>query len=329
MTHHPEHEPRGAGRAHTAAARALGEPATPGTTPDGLAARAKAAYAWLKSTRPLRAAARFGAAGGGVLTGGIAYTALFSVFAGLTLGWTIAMAVLGGNAELRDSLVRAIGRTLPGLIGSGKDSLLSTEDLVLSPGLSLAGATSVVVLVLTATLAMSALRKAVRAMFDAPTFGVNALVAKGREVAGAVGMAVVVLLSAVLTTATGAFASWVFEAIGWDTGTGVVLAILGRAVAFVVDALTFVLLVVVLSDQHPPRRDLLLGAAIAAAGIGVVRFLGASVVAGAADQNPLFTSFAVIVTLLVWINLIARIVLLAAAWTADPPQQTAEDAPGE
>jgi membrane protein len=30
-------------------------------------------------------------------------------------------------------------------------------------------------------------------------------------------------------------------------------------------------------------------------------------------------SFAVIVTLLVWINLIARIVLLAAAWTADPP----------
>jgi membrane protein len=30
-------------------------------------------------------------------------------------------------------------------------------------------------------------------------------------------------------------------------------------------------------------------------------------------------SFAAVVTLLVWINLIARIVLLAAAWTADPP----------
>ena len=37
------------------------------------------------------------------------------------------------------------------------------------------------------------------------------------------------------------------------------------------------------------------------------------------SKNPLFTSVAVLVTLLVWVNLIARIVLLAAAWTADPP----------
>jgi membrane protein len=51
----------------------------------------------------------------------------------------------------------------------------------------------------------------------------------------------------------------------------------------------------------------------------VVRVLGTSVVAGSASSNPILTSFAVIVTLLVWMNLIARIVLLAAAWTADPP----------
>ena len=50
-----------------------------------------------------------------------------------------------------------------------------------------------------------------------------------------------------------------------------------------------------------------------------MRILGTSVVAGSVDRNPLFASVAVIVTLLVWVNLIARIVLLAAAWTADPP----------
>jgi membrane protein len=42
----------------------------------------------------------------------------------------------------------------------------------------------------------------------------------------------------------------------------------------------------------------------------------------------LLASFGVLVTLLVWINLIARIVLLAAAWTADPPleEPAGEDA---
>ncbi|WP_372592673.1 YihY/virulence factor BrkB family protein [Actinotalea sp.] len=322
MSDRTDHEPRGAGSAHLAASRALGQ--EPQAPPRSLVARAKAALTWAKGTRPLRANARFGAAGGGVLTGGIAYSALFSLFAGLTLGWTVAMAVLGGNEGLRDSLVRTLSRALPGLIETGTtDGLISPDDLVLTSGLSVAGAVSVVVLVVTAISAMAALRTAVRAMFDAPTVGVNALVAKGRELAGAVGMAVVVLISAVLTTTTGAAASWVLEAVGLDAGTGLALTVLGRAVAFLVDGLTFVLVVVVLAGQHPRRRALLGGAVIAATGIGVVRFLGASVVAGSAERNPLLASFAVIVTLLIWINLIARIVLLAAAWAADPPLETA------
>ena len=45
--------------------------------------------AWWRVTRPARALARFGSAGGGLLTGGIAYATLFSLFAALTLGWTV------------------------------------------------------------------------------------------------------------------------------------------------------------------------------------------------------------------------------------------------
>ena len=51
---------------------------------------------------------------------------------------------------------------------------------------------------------------------------------------------------------------------------------------------------------------------------------GTEVVAGSARTNAVLASFAVIVTLLIWINLIARIVLLAAAWTADPPAAEAD-----
>ena len=174
-------------------------------------------------------------------------------------------------------------------------------------------------LLLSAIAAMTALRRAVRAMFAAELGG-NPMLGKARDLGGFVGLVFAVLLSAVLTT--GRRARWrrgCSTPSGWDGLTTVVLRALGILVAFVVDAAIFVLVVKVLADEHPPRRDLLAGAVIAASGLAVVRLLGTTVVAGSVSRNPLFTSVAVLVTLLVWVNLIARIVLLAAAWTADPP----------
>lgn len=315
----PTHPPVGAGRAHLAAAEASHEPS--GLEPGrGLVARAKALVDRVRRTRPMRANARFGRAGGGVLTGGIAYAALFSVFAGLTLGWTVFMAVLGGNADLRSAVLDAIDASLPGLVETGDGTgVLDPASLRLTAGLSVAGAISVVVLVVSATSAMAALRTGVRAMFGEPPTAGNAVLAQVRALAGFVGVAVAVLLSAVLTTGATSAADWVLGLVGWGAGAGWTVRLVGLAVSFVVDAGIFVLVLRVLADQAPPWRDLLGGAAVAALGIGVVRFLGTSVVAGAASRNPLLASFAVMVTLLIWVNLIARIVLLAAAWVADPP----------
>lgn len=313
--------PVGAGSAHLAAVSRLA-PVDPDNEPSrrvSMVAWAKAALAWWQRTRAARANARFGAAGGGVLTGGIAYSALFSVFAGLTIGFTVFMAVLGGNAALRQDVLNTLATSLPGLVDTGDgDGLLKPEDLVVSAGLNVAGVIAVVVLVLSATAAMAALRTAVRAMFGANTAGGNAVHGKLRELAGFAGMASAVLVSAVLSIAVTTAASWLLALVGLGDAAGAVVSILGIAVAFVVDAGIFALVVVVLAGQHPPRRDLLGGAAISAVGIGAVRLLGTSVVAGSVGNNALLASFAVLVTLLIWINLIARIVLLAAAWTADP-----------
>ena len=57
----------------------------------------------------------------------------------------------------------------------------------------------------------------------------------------------------------------------------------------------------------------------------MLRLLGASVVSGSLRNNAALAPFAVIVVLLAWVNLVARIVLTAAAWTADPPA-AADDA---
>ncbi|UZN04403.1 YihY/virulence factor BrkB family protein [Cellulomonas sp. S1-8] len=314
--------PAGAGAAHVHATAGSPDPlAGPRWAPGfgGLVERAKALLAWWQGTRPARANARFGRAGGGLLTGGIAYTALFSVFAGVTIGYTAFMAVLGGNDELRETVLRTVGEALPGLIDTGDgNGLLEPDDLVLSPGLGVAGAVAFVVLLFSAISATAALRRAVRAMFDAYDGG-NAVVGKLRELGGFVGIAFAVLLSAVLGIAVTTATDWFLGLLGWSDASGTVVRVVGILVVLVVDAAVFVMVVRVLADQSPPGRDLLGGAAIAAVGLGVVRLLGTSVVAGTVSNNPVLASFAVIVVLLLWINLIARIVLLAAAWTADPP----------
>jgi len=317
----------GAGAAHAHAVVAAPDPAGAASKPS-LVARAKALLEWWKHTRPARANARFGARSGGVLTGGIAYAALFSVFAALTIGYTIFMAVLGNNDELRQKVLDSVNASLPGLIDTGDGAgMIDPDSLVLSGSLTVTGIIAVVVLLLSAIAAMAALRTAVRAMFAAEGAGGNAVLGKARELGGFAGMAFAVLLSALVTTGVASAASWVLDALGWGSSTTFVLRGLGILVAFVIDAATFLLIVKVLAGQAPPWRDLRWGAVIAGVGIGVVRILGTSVVAGSVGRNPLFTSVAVIVTLLVWINLIARIVLLAAAWTADPPYVDATQEP--
>jgi membrane protein len=318
----------GSGAAHLTATEAAPDP---GQRRPGLIDRVKAVLAWWQRTRPARANARFGARGGGVLTGGIAYAALFSVFAGLTIGYTVFIAVLGKNEQLRMSVTNAIAQSLPGVIKTSPHSkgLIDPASLHLNASLTVAGVVALVVLVLSAISATAALQTAVRAMFTGETSrpSENVVVGKLRQLAGFAGFAFAILFSAILTTATTSAAQWVLGALHMGGSTRLVLRLVGALVAFVIDAATFVLVVRLLAGQRPPWRDQLWGAVIAGVGIGIVRWLGTSVVAGSAQRNPALASIAVVLTLLVWVNLISRIVLLAAAWTANPPPQAAPPAP--
>ncbi|GEL95685.1 YihY/virulence factor BrkB family protein [Cellulomonas composti] len=332
----PAVPPRGAGAAHAHAAAQAPDPdaAGPGHV-DGarpsLVSRAKALLVWWQQTRPARANARFGARGGGVLTGGIAYATLFSVFAALTFAWTIFMAVLGGNAELRQKVLDAIDEALPGIVDNGSNGgVISPDSLKLTGGLTVAGVVAVVVLMLSALAATGALRTGVRAMFaDEAGGGDNAVVGKLRQLVGLAGFAFAILLSVLLTTGATAAAQWVLRALDRGAAANVTLQVVAVLVAFVLDVGVFLLVVRVLAGESPPRRDLVLGALVAGVGIGVIRYLGTSVVAGSATSNPAFAPFAVILTLLVWVNLIARIMLLAAAWVADPPLDRPDEHPDE
>ncbi|SDC54828.1 membrane protein [Sanguibacter gelidistatuariae] len=282
--------------------------------------RVQAILEWWNGTRPARALTRYSQANGGLLCGGIAYSAIFSLFAGLTIGYTVFMSVLGTNTELRDSLLKSIDSALPGLIQvGGGDGLINPDTLVMSTGFTLASIIAVVVLLVSAISCMGAIRSSVRVMFGLPPGGGNALLAKARELGAFVTVGLTLLVSAglgiVLSSATG----WLLGLLGIEDTSKVLLPLAGAAVSFVIDMGTFALVVVLLAGIRPPRKDLLAGSALAAVAFGVIRFLGTSVVARGAEANPIVASFAAIVTLLIWINLSARIVLTAAAFTANLP----------
>ena len=146
---------------------------------------------------------------------------------------------------------------------------------------------------------------------------------KLRELGGLLTLGGAVVLAAglglALTTATGAAA----DALGWAQAGVVAGRVAGVLVTALLDAAVFVLVVKVLAGLDVPGRALWSAAAIAAVAFGVVRALGAAVVAGSATTNPVFASVAVLATLLVWLNLLGRIILTAVAWLVEGEAPTA------
>jgi membrane protein len=284
----------------------------------------KRVWAWWETTRAGRAVSRFNAANGAVLSGGMAYAALFSLFAALAIGYTTFVRVLGADAGLRDAVLAQVDTWVPGLVDTGDGGVLSPSDLVLSPGLSWTSIVAAVVLLWSATGFMGALRTSVRAMFGETESAGNPLTDRLRQLLGFVLLGVGVLVTAAASVAVAAAVPWLLERVGLSEGAGWAVRAVGLLLAVLLDAAVVAAVIRWVGGVRPPRRDLLLGSL----GVGIVagglRLLGTEVIATTAARNALLASFAVVVTLLILVNLLARVLLLAGAWMS----QFAEVEPG-
>ncbi|MFI9485469.1 YihY/virulence factor BrkB family protein [Promicromonospora sp. NPDC052451] len=279
-------------------------------------------WARWEATRAARALDRFNTANGSVLSGGMAYAALFSLFAALAIGYTVFVRVLGGDAELRDAVLAQVDTWVPGLVDTGDGGVLSPSDLVLSTGLSWTSVVAAVVLLWSATGFMGALRSSVRAMFGETDSAGNPVTERLRQLLGFVLLGAGVLVTAAASVAVSAAVPWLLEALGLDGGA-VSFAVRagGALVTLVLDAAVVAAVVRWVGGARPVRRDLVAGALAVGVVAGALRYLGTEVVAGAASRNALLASFAVVATILILVNLLARVLLMASAWMADPPQK--------
>ncbi|MBD5787042.1 YihY/virulence factor BrkB family protein [Cellulosimicrobium terreum] len=284
--------------------------------------RATTVAEWWKDSRPGRSVYRYFYARGALLSGGIAYSALFSLFAGLTIGYTVFMQVLGGRKEFADAVFAQINEFVPGLIAvDGEPGVVSPDDLLLDSGLSVTSVVAAGVLLFSAVTFMYHLRGAIRTMFGVSDVGQSPVLGRLRGLLGFILLAVSIVVSAAAGIVVTTLGTQVLDALGVSGRGAVLVGAAGLVVSTLLDSVVVALVVVLLAGVDVRRWDLLAGSLSAGIAFGGLRYLGATVIASGASRNALLASFAVIATLLVLVNVVARILLLVCAWMADPPRE--------
>ncbi len=291
--------------------------------PPAIVGTGKRIVEWVMDLRIVRAVQRYSTARGPQLSGGIAYSALFSLAGALTVGLTAFSYFLGGNDELRESLFESIDSALPGVLKMGGEDgsgLLDPNSLIVDNPFNLASFIGLLVLLWSSVGLMTGIRNSLLTMFGISRMPRNPVVAKLLDFSGFLVLGASVLLTSVLAMVGQFFAEAILEFFNFAEGTNSFLLSAGTlAIAFFVDALVVIFLVRVMAGVRPHKRDLLLGAAVAGVGSAVLRYLGTSVVGSVSDNDLFAGAFAAIGTLLVWVNFLTRLMLISACVMANPP----------
>lgn len=260
---------------------------------------------------PVRAYRHYSECRGNQFAASISYFGLFSVFAMLAVAISVFGFVLRGNPDLQQRVFDAIGDSLPGVKSSG---MLSPDNGMNPSGLTLGVIIGSVSLLLTATGWMNALSQGIRAVALRPVAGGNALLGKLYQVVVMIVLGIVVLISAASSFVTG-FAKSALDKIGIDsTLANIGVVVLSLLIALALDTLVAYSLFRFVGRLRVLNRLAWEGALVAGIGFGVIKFFGSALL-GKATSNPLLASGATLVGLLIWFNLLGRVILLAASWT--------------
>jgi membrane protein len=270
--------------------------------------------AWTLTLKPVRAFLLYSEHRGPMLADSVTYRTLFSVFAGVLLGFSIAALVLAGNPVAWQALIDAVDAAIPGLVGSG--GLIDPDDIKAPVGLSIAGILALVGLVGAAIGAIGSLRTALRSLADKLTDDVFFLWVLLRNLVLAIGIGAALAAAAGLTFFAGVGVGAITDLVGLPSSDP--LAVIGTRVVsllivFALDAVVIAVLFRTLSGVQAPARALWVGALLGAVGLTVLQQLSGLFIGGA-TSNPLLASFGALIALLLWFNLSTQVILIAGAY---------------
>lgn len=270
--------------------------------------------AWALQRKPVRAFLLYSEHRGAVLADSVTYRTLFSVFAGVLLGFSIAALWLAGDPAAWQALIDAVNRVIPGLVG--EDGLIKLDDITAPTGLTIAGVIATIGLAGAAIGAIGSLRTAMRAIADEMTDDVLFVWVLLRNLALAVGIGGALVAAAGVTFLGTAGVGILADLLGFaDTNPLVQFGgwFVSLLVVFALDAIAVAVLFRALSGVRARKKTLWSGALLGAAGLTVLQQLSGLFVGGA-TSNPLLASFASLIALLLWLNLSSQVILIATAY---------------
>ena len=262
----------------------------------------------------LRAFGRYQADAGDRQAAAVTFFGFLSFFPILALATSVLSYALGEDAV--STVVDQVNAYAPGLA----DQLQLREILTDNTTAGAAGAIGLLGLLYSGLGWVDALREAVRVVWHHNVRAGNVVVKKAKDVLILAGLGATILLSVAVSAATGAFSSFALEQVGLDTSPAalVVTRVVGIALGLLTSFAIFIFLFWRLPKVQSPFGKVAQGALLAAVLFELLKRVGAFYI-DRTTQNPIYGSFAVIVGLLVWINIVSRMLLICAAWTVTAP----------
>jgi membrane protein len=265
---------------------------------------------------------RYKSSNGNHLAAAITYFSFLALFPLILLGISVAGFVLANNSGLQQELQDLIRDNVPGDLGTQlSESVASIVDnrgtigLIGLAGVAFAGLGWI-----------GNLRVALQVVWSGEPVEEKFLKAKLGDLFVLIGLGLGIVLSVVLTAGGTAAADQLVEWAGLDgvLGMGTLTTVLGIALALAADTLIFAWLFVRLPRQPVRYRTVLRGALFAAVGYELLKVV-ATLYLTQVTGNPTYGPFAGVIGLLIWIDLVSRFLLLAAAWTATGQQPASRD----
>lgn len=250
---------------------------------------------------------------GNQFAGAITYFSFLALFPMLLLAVSVAGFVLHAHPAAEQSFFNHVSAKVPGQFGNElKKALQSAIDN--RSGVGVVGLAGVL---LTGLGWIGNLRAAIDAVWGESPARVNFVVAKVRNLVVLAGLGLGIVVSLGLTVAGTALTDQILRALSLEhvSGAHVLVKVLGIALALLGDLLIYWWLLVRLPQAEVPPAIGLRGAVIAAVGFEVLKVVGTYTIA-ATSHSPTAGPFAGIIAILVWIQLVARLMLFACAWTA-------------
>jgi len=289
----------------------------PGESP-GLADRVKARWRTLQAKRPAvrhlaMAWQRLGLTNGNQYAAAITFFSFLALFPLLLLAVAITGFVLHANPGALHSLFKHVTDAVPGSAGNTlRKSIQSAIDARASVGII-----GLVGVLLTGLGWIGNLRAALDAVWKIAVPKQNFLMMRVRNLGVLAGLGLGTLISLGFTVIGTALTDKILTLLHLDglPGMFAVVKVLGILLAVAGDVVIFSWVLIGLPHTEVPRRIGIRGAVLAAIGFEILKIVGTYTIA-ASSGSPTAGPFAGLVAVLVWIQLVARLMLFSTAWVA-------------